>query len=439
MSAKTATAANFRQSCLARSGLAAMLILLVVAFGGHDARPAQSAWPAYADVLRPKILASISKNDVSGAVVVIKSPQGNWTEAFGKRSRNGSEDVAPSDYFRIGSITKTWTGTVILQLVEQGRLKLEDPISAYQPGVPNGERITIEMLLNMRSGLFNYTEDEKFIATLDAQPQKIFTNEEIREIAFSHQPMFDPGLKYYYSNTNTFLLGQLIEKLTGTNIREQFDARLFRPLGSKGIFIPDAADTQLPSPYVRGYQYGTNQQNGDPGLMQKAEREALTSSASMLVDQTDVSTSWAGASGMGISTAEDLARFVQALVDGAYLGKELQERRLASCAPTNPVDNSPYALRYGWGIGKLGNFYGHNGQIPGYNTVMLRDPARATTIVVLTSLSIAKGGIAPGDEIAQLIIEHFDASLQQKQADGVRGSGQFALRPGTGNKHGRKH
>lgn len=407
----TATLDRFR---LARAGLAAMLLLLLGACGGHDARPAQPAMPFYAEVLRPKILASISKNDVPGAVVVVKSAQGNWTEAFGKRSRDGSDDVKPADYFRIGSITKTWTGTVILQLAEQGRLKLEDPISAYQPGVPNGDRITIEMLLSMRSGLFNYTEDPGFIATIDSQPQKIFTNEEILEIAFSHKPLFDPGLKFYYSNTNTFLLGLVIEKLTGTNIREQFNARLFKPVGLAGIFMPDAADTRLPSPYVRGYQYGTNQQNADAELMQRAEREALARGASMLMDQTDASTSWARASGMGISTAEDLARFAQALVDGAYLGRELQQRRLASCLPTDPANNSPYALRYGWGIGKLGNFYGHNGQIPGYNTVMLHDPAHGTTVVVLTSLSVAKGDIAPGDEIAQLIIEHFDAGLQRQ-------------------------
>ena len=397
---------SFRRvgNCLALG----LLGLVAACGGGHDARPEAPATPSFADALRPKIIESISKNSVPGAVVVVKSRQGNWTEAFGDRSRGGGGKVDAGDYFRIGSITKTWTGTVVLQLAQEGRLKLGDPISAYVPNVPNGTRITIEQLLNMRSGLFNYTEDPGFVLASDTQPEKVYTDDELLAIAFSHAPLFDPGARFYYSNTNTFLLGMVIEKLTGTSVAEQINARLFKSQGLERIFMPEPTDTRLPPPFARGYQYGTNRENGDERLMAEAERNALRRHVSMLVDQTDTSTSWARTAGMGISTAEDLARFARKLVGGGYLRDDLQKQRLASCLPTDPANQSPDALHYGWGIGRLGKFYGHNGQIPGYNAVMLHDPVGDTTVVVLTSLSVAKGGVTPGDEIGEIITRHFD-------------------------------
>src|SRR5207253_2507969 len=103
----------------------------------------------------------------------------------------------------IGSNTKTFTGTVILQVVDEGNLGLDDPVSEYQPKVPNGENITIRQLLNMSSGLYNYAEDKEFNETLDSEPDKVWTPGEVVEIGFQHQPYFAPGEGFHYSNTNT--------------------------------------------------------------------------------------------------------------------------------------------------------------------------------------------------------------------------------------------
>ena len=109
---------------------------------------------------------------VPGAVVILRTPTGNFTRTYGATTYRGSVPTSVDQHVRVGSNTKTWTGTVILQLVQEGRLNLNDPVSAYRPDVPNGAHITIEHLLAMRSGLFNYTTTLELNQTLDTQPAK---------------------------------------------------------------------------------------------------------------------------------------------------------------------------------------------------------------------------------------------------------------------------
>lgn len=110
---------------------------------------------------------------VPGAVVVLRTPNGDFTTTYGTTTLDGPAAVALTDHLRIGSITKTWTATVILQEVQEGKLALEDPVSKYRPDVPNGDKITITQLLSMRSGLYNYSESLEFNQTLDDESQKV--------------------------------------------------------------------------------------------------------------------------------------------------------------------------------------------------------------------------------------------------------------------------
>ena len=127
---------------------------------------------------------------------------------------------------RIGSITKSFTGTVVLQLVDEGWLGLDDPISRHLAGVPNGDNITIRQLLNMTSGLYNYSEDRGFNESLDADPGRVWTPEELLAIGLGRQPYFPPGTGFHYSNTNSVLLGKLVEagdgRSIGTGIRAEY-------------------------------------------------------------------------------------------------------------------------------------------------------------------------------------------------------------------------
>src|SRR5918998_514296 len=183
--------------------------------------------PAYASTLQPQIEEQMTNLRIPGALVYIDVPgEGTWIQAFGAGNLEASTPITPNDHVRIGSNTKTFTGTVILQLVDEGKLALDDPVSKYQLEVPNGENITIRQLLNMSSGLFNYAEDEEFNKTLDTEPQKVWKPEELVEIGFKHQPYFSPGDGFHYSNTNFILLGMIIEQLTGQPLEKEFQERI---------------------------------------------------------------------------------------------------------------------------------------------------------------------------------------------------------------------
>ena len=141
--------------------------------------------PDYALTLQSEIPRLMQANVIPGAVVLIRSPRrGDWSAAFGTRALGTSEPMTRVDHFRVGSNTKTMTATVILQLVQEGKLRLDDPVAKYVAGVPNGERITIANLLEMRSGLYSYTLDPTFNATLDRDPGKVWTPQELLAIGF---------------------------------------------------------------------------------------------------------------------------------------------------------------------------------------------------------------------------------------------------------------
>ena len=190
-----------------------------------------SGQPAYAAALQTEIESVMKANVIPGAIVLIKSrDKDDWQTTFGtgEIGRTAARSMAAS--VRIGSNTKTMTSTVIMQLVQEGKLKLDDPISKFRPDVPNGQNITIEQLATKRSGLYSYTFDLGFNETLDKDPQKAWTPDELLKIAFSHPPSDSPGAKFNYCNTNIVLLGLVIEQLTGMSARDAFQKRIFETL-----------------------------------------------------------------------------------------------------------------------------------------------------------------------------------------------------------------
>jgi D-alanyl-D-alanine carboxypeptidase len=383
---------------------ATTLALAAFASTALPARAGGAVEPAYAAALRPRLRRLAADLLVPGGVVLVRSPRlGDWTLAFGTRARGGGDPVQPGDHVRVGSNTKTWTGTVILQLVQEGRLRLDAPIGEYRPDVPNGRAITVAQLLEMRSGLYNYTETEEMNRILDEDPAYAFTPEELLALAFARPPYFPPGQGYYYSNTNTVLLGLLIEQLTGRPVAEAFQARLFAPLGLRNTLFPARTSAALPAPYARGYMYGTNVETIESQVLSEAQQAAARAGTLAPHDQTDVNPSWAWTAGAGISTAADLARFVPALVGGGLLAAPLQQQRLASVRPRDPGD--PTSPGYGYALAQFGPFYGHTGELPGYNSFMGYDPVRQTTVVTWTNLNAAPDGRACATELARTIIE----------------------------------
>jgi D-alanyl-D-alanine carboxypeptidase len=152
---------------------------------------ASSGDPAYVEALQPQLDQLVADMAVTGAVVLVRSPElGDWTTTIGTRTWHGTDPVTLADHVRIGSNTKTWTGTVILQLVDEGLIGLEDPVSKYRPDVPNGDNITIAQLLDMSSGLANYTTNLELNEQQDSNPSRVWTPEELLAMGLAEPPAF---------------------------------------------------------------------------------------------------------------------------------------------------------------------------------------------------------------------------------------------------------
>lgn len=397
---------------LLRGGCAVVLAMAALVSGCGNSGTHASDAPGFAAAARPQITALLADTMTPGAVVYVQSPQGEWLESFGTAERGTNTPIPTDAHFRVGSVTKTWTGTVILQLVQEGKLKLSDHVGKYIANVPNGGSITIEQLLTMRSGLYNYSTSLAFNQMLDAQPDKVWTVRELLKIAFSHLVYFAPGADFRYSNTNTVLLGLIIERLTGMRAADAIKARLFAPLGLTDTFLPPHDDSTLPAPAPHGYQWGTNAETADSEALSPARQEAAKNGTLRPTDVTGVSTSWAWTAGSGISTVKELAAYARALGGGGFLNPALQAQRLASCRPVKPSD--PNAASYCLGLAKFGTFYGHTGEIPGFNTFMGYDPATQTTIVTWATTASAPDGRAPANTIAQILIGELGKAAQVK-------------------------
>ncbi|WP_412538174.1 serine hydrolase domain-containing protein [Longispora sp. K20-0274] len=395
-----------------RFGATGVVLLLIAglaaACGNDDGAPSKAApskaAPAYAGDLRKALETIIRDQRIPGAVVMVTSKEkGDWTATFGTRTVQGGAPVTADDHFRIGSNTKTMTGTVILQLAQEGKLGLDDPVSKYRPGVPNGDAITVTQLLDMRSGLYNYSEDDQFNVRLDSEPKHAWQVDELLAIAFAHPPYFAPGAGFHYSNTNTVLAGLIIEKLTGTALNEAFRKRIFEPLGLRNTSLPAADDTTIPTPYPQGYMFGTNVSTLKDAALPAAEQAAAASGSLLPNDVTNNSPSWTWAAGAGISTAADLSRYVVAMLDGDLLDAKYRQLRRDSVKPVDPAN--PDSAGYGMALARFGPLLGHDGQLPGYQSFMAHDPDRKDTVIVLTTLFAGPNGSQPANELARAVIK----------------------------------
>ena len=207
----------------------------------HGARHATAATPSAFSLaiqrqLQQALDQTVANPAVPGAIVGIWVPgRGTWVRAAGLADRTTKRPMQVQDYTRIGSITKTFIGTLILQLVGEGKLGLDDPIQRWAPRVPNAQHITVRELLNMSSGLYNYTEDEQWarqaVSPRTGLALRQWMPQQLVQVAVAHKPYFPPGKGYHYSNTNFILLGLIVEQVTGQPVRDVLWTRILRPLG----------------------------------------------------------------------------------------------------------------------------------------------------------------------------------------------------------------
>ncbi len=329
---------------------------------------------------------------IPGAVVLLRTPQGEFTVAYGTTLLGATSPPSADTYFRIASNTKTMTAAVIMQLAQEGKLSLDDAVSKYVPGVPDGNNITIAELLKMRSGLYNYSSAPEVAASIDHHPTKVWSPAEVLAIAFAHPPNFPPGTAYEYNNTNYALLGLIAEKVGRKPLAQAMQDRLFGPLRLQHTELPAAAVNTIPAPYSHGYLYGSSSVAlvGEPPYSPKVKAAAQAGTL-LPYDYTDVNHSFVTAAGGVISTANDLATWIQALVAGRVLNAAYQRRWLDSLQPEDP--SKPKGQQYGYGISQMSwgpnTIYFHGGETPGYNSFMGYDRNNQMTLVVWTNLTVS--------------------------------------------------
>jgi D-alanyl-D-alanine carboxypeptidase len=297
---------------------------------------------------------------IPGAIVGIwQDGQSTYRKAFGVQELPTGDPMTPDLFMRIGSNTKSFTTTAILQLVDQGRIGLDDPVDTYVPGVPNGDQITIRQLGMMRSGLSDYTE--QVISGWADQPQRQWTAEELLAIAFNQPPRFDPGAAFDYNNANTILLGEVIEQVTGQPLRDYISKQLFEPEELTHTSFPVGAEFTMPHPH---------------GYWRTPE--------GAVVDTTGWNTSWGGAAGQIVSTLDDLGIWARDLATGKLLTPATQQEREQFL----PAPDEGEGVVYGFGMSDNNGWRGHDGNVLGYETYPFYLPVQQMTLVVLLNSSV---------------------------------------------------
>ena len=320
---------------------------------------------------------SFQESAAPGVVAAVQTPEYTWVRALGVADRTSEEPMRPDVYHRIGSVTKTFTISLLLQAVDEGLLSLDDTIDRYVEGVPNGDEITLAQMADMTSGLANYSATPQFDGDPGADPYKVWEPEELAQIGIADSPAFDPGTEFQYSNTNTVLLGLVLEQVTGESIGELYRERIIEPLGLKDTSFPETSDTSLPEPHAQGYTLQGQSSGAQP------------------VDATDWNVSWTWTAGGMISTVDDLLVYGRALGTGkGLLSPAQQDRRIdALVSDVPPLNQPPFKGDFGYGLGliKEHEWIGHGGEMPGYNTSLFYHPELDAVVVVEVNSDISSG------------------------------------------------
>lgn len=348
------------------------LLCILFLASSCDSDNKNSLDPELAQILQQILAESMDEFEIPGALVGVWIPgEGSLIIEEGVSDIENDKPIEKKDNLRVGSVTKSFTVTVILQLVDEGLINLNDPLSKFFPEIENSSA-TVGELANMRSGIFNYTEDNDFVFELIQNLLKKWTPQELVDVAEKNLPYFPPDGGWHYSNTNTVILGMIIEQVTSNFVGDEIQERITEPLGLNGTIYPVTPD--MPLPFSRGY----------------AEFDPETG----LTDVTFSDPSASASSGAMISQLSDLHIWGEALGKGTLLNEETHQLQINSLSPIvfDPCDDDdperakrecPEYDKYGLGIGELSGWIGHTGEYIGYTALVMFDPESESVIVIL--------------------------------------------------------
>ena len=292
-----------------------------------------------------------------GVLAAKADKDGNTVGATAGKGNLATGEAPPLDgEVRIGSNTKTFVAVVIMKMVEEGKVKLDEPVETYLPGLikgqgVDGKKITVRQLLQHTSGLPEYI-DESAVDYFGTRNDYV-SPRDLLDTALARPAQFAPGAKFAYTNTNYIVLGLLAERVGKRPIAEQIETKIVKPLGLKHTYMPGPGEKTLRGKHPRGYHTRDNK----PGKLE---------------DITDLNPSMAWTAGAMVSTPSELNKFAQSIHDGTLL------RQSSIAEMKKGVSVPEIGGEYGLGIysQKLscGVAWGHNGGIPGYATSVLVGP-----------------------------------------------------------------
>jgi D-alanyl-D-alanine carboxypeptidase len=344
----------------ARAVLLAVVATLTLAGVASSASASASFSPKQRHALRRAIAHEMMHARPSGLVVGLWLPgKGRFVTARGVADRRTGRPLRTADVFRVGTMTETFTSTLVLQLVQQHRLRLDDPVDRYFRAGPTGERITIRELLNHTSGLPNISPD--VASAIFTQPHRRWSARAVIRRALRQPAVCAPGTCWYASNVDYLILGQIVRHVTRRPLARAY-ARLFARVHLRHTTF--AAGSRVLQPRAHGY--------------------ARPKPSGAMLDTTRWNFSWAGSAGAITSTLADLRRWAPVVATGrGVLAPRIQRQRLQFTSLPGPPGAPPPASPYGLGVMLLGASLAHDGSVAGYESLMVYDPRSRLTLVVL--------------------------------------------------------
>ncbi|CAL1125565.1 unnamed protein product [Cladocopium goreaui] len=333
------------------------------------------------DELTAKIEAVMEDRRVPGAVVgAYRGETSLYEQAIGLSSVDPETPLSLNHTFRIGSVTKTFLGVVALQLVDEGKLSLDNHLADYLPDFPQAEKITLQDLGTMMAGTKDPLHSPRFKLRAQIQANKAWTADELIDFAAEQPPWADQiGKEWHYSNMAAILLAQVIEKATENSFENELQNRILKPLQLEKTGYE--LTNELPEPFAHGYSYtpvGRHLSRGDKEIR----------------DVSDINPSIWNAAGAMYSTLPDLRVFARALGRGELVSEASHKMQ------TNLRAIPWEGHEYGFLLIKVHGLLGHGGDVPGYHCFMGYRPEDDLTIVVLTNIHAWSIDTEPAKEIA---------------------------------------
>ncbi|MET9515538.1 serine hydrolase domain-containing protein [Streptomyces sp. NPDC002994] len=306
-----------------------------------------------------------------GAIAVLQRGKNVKVYRAGVADLDSGRPPRPDDHMRVASVAKAYSGSVALQLVDRGKLRLDDTIGKRLPALPRAwHKVTLRQLLQHTSGLPDFTEDPGLQEAVAADPRRVVDSRRLLDFVADEPLRFKPGSRYRYSNSENIAVALMAEAVTGRTYEELLRRLAYRPLGLRNTSLPRGH--LLPRPYIHGYAFEPEQPPEDV--------------------TTAFSASWFWASGGVVATPNDMNAFMRAHAGGALLSKATrkQQTKWVNGSSVNP---GPGRNKAGLALfqytTRCGVVYGHTGTIPGYTQFAAATPdgKRSVAVSVNTQLS----------------------------------------------------